>query len=210
MVATLREFLVQMTDKNGDMPASYDSQAYFNQLVNELIALNIGGQAGAQRGSVGKGFKNAHPRAQSLNANNYNSMKAAMSTPGGKTGNSQQYGHVHSSKHSQASNASSNGSKKLTGPVLKQVKINKPTFNLQINNNVQSVNNGAEQAVPQNLISAITQHNQNQHNNAINAQKLIELVASASQQQTLQTQGNQKSGTGKVQGRRTCSEDNVN
>ena len=30
MIATLREFLIQMTDKNGDMPASYDSQAYFN------------------------------------------------------------------------------------------------------------------------------------------------------------------------------------
>ena len=133
-----------------------------------------------------------------------------MSTPGGKAGNNQQYGHVHSSKHSQASNASSNGSKKLTGPVLKQVKINKPTFNLQINNNVQSVNNATEQAVPSNLITAITQHNQSQQQSGINAQKLIELVASASQQQSLQNQVNQKFASGKAQGRRTCSEDNVN
>ena len=150
-----------MTDKNGDMPASYDSQAYFNQLVNELVALNINAQGGSQRGANGKGSKNAHPRSQSLNTHNYNSMKGATSTPGGKVGNNQQYGHVHSSKHSQASNASSNGSKKLTGPVLKQVKINKPTFNLQINNNVQSVNN-ANETVPQNLINAIAQHNQHQ------------------------------------------------
>ena len=78
-----------------------------------------------------------------------------MNTPGTKT-NSQQHGHVSSSKHSQASNASSNGSKKLAGPVLKQVKINKPTFNLQINNNVQSVNN-TESAGPLNLIAAMPQ-----------------------------------------------------
>ena len=66
-------------------------------------------------------------------------------------------------KHTGAiSNTSSNGSRKShasnQGQVLKQVKINKPTFNLQINNNVGNVNNSDGGA-----ITMITKNNASQH-----------------------------------------------
>ena len=68
-----------------------------------------------------------------------------MMSKGAQGGNSAPTG----SKNSNWSNTSSHNSRKSNNDnrthgqaqILKQVKINKPTFNLQINNNVGNVNN---------------------------------------------------------------------
>ena len=100
-------------------------------------------------------------RAQSLSNNNYHTQQRqghnvapfSSATPGQTKNVSKSAGQNSNVQGAtKTSNASSHGSKKSTdsrvqsgsnpnGQIRQSVKINKPTFNLQINNNVGNVNN---------------------------------------------------------------------
>ena len=41
MVATLREFLLNMTNQLGEMPQSYDSSTIFNQMIQDMLKMKF-------------------------------------------------------------------------------------------------------------------------------------------------------------------------
>lgn len=41
LVRSLRDFLVNMTDNLGNMPASYDSSTIFNQMIEDMLKMKF-------------------------------------------------------------------------------------------------------------------------------------------------------------------------
>lgn len=64
MVKNLRDFLMNMANANGDLPAAYNSSTYFNQLISDMVRLQTSQAAMKQTpGTKGNG---PTYRAQSL------------------------------------------------------------------------------------------------------------------------------------------------